>query len=107
MTRGPDPTIYHRPHLNRYHLDADTQPEDPLPHYDSRKYMTDMHPVNSSNIHSIGYAADTLHIKFKTGVTYTYHDVPKHIYDGLRQADSKMKYLNANIKGKFDHRRTG
>ena len=67
--------------------------------------MTDMHKVNSSNIHSIGYDSGVLHIRFANNTTYTYHDVPQHIYDGLRQAESKMKYLNANIKGKFEHRR--
>lgn len=36
MTRGIDPTLPEPP--DRYHLDADTQPEDPFPEYDPRRY---------------------------------------------------------------------
>lgn len=65
----------------------------------------DMIPVNSSNIRSIGYLSGTLHVHFTNNSTYTYHGVPEHIFTQFRQSESKMKFLNAAIKGKFEHRK--
>ena len=69
--------------------------------------MTNMHPVNSSNIHSIGYdeEAKELHVKFASGATYAYEGVPPEIFDEFRQAENKMKYLNSKIKAPFNVRK--
>lgn len=69
--------------------------------------MTTMHPVNSSNIHSIGYLVNgkELHVKFANGSTYAYKDVPPEVFTAMRHSESKMKFLNAEIKGKFEHRK--
>lgn len=69
--------------------------------------MIEMSRVNSSNIHSIGYDSDaqTLQVTFATGSTYTYHGVPPSLAAGMRQSESKMQFLNAKIKGRFEHRK--
>lgn len=63
--------------------------------------------VESSNIESIGYDADseTLEISFLNGSTYQYFDVPKNLYDDLISADSQGKYLAAHIKGFYRYSR--
>ena len=61
----------------------------------------------SSNIAGFLYheASQTFTVEFKQGSKYNYYDVPQHIYDGMTIADSKGKYLNANIKGHYRYAR--
>lgn len=56
--------------------------------------------VSSSNIRSIGYseAESILEIAFLNRSVYRYFDIPKYLYDGLMNADSHGKFLNAYIK---------
>ena len=60
-------------------------------------------PVNSSNIAEIGYDPPTmtLEVAFKQGTAYQYFDVPETVYQELMRADSKGKFLNANIKNSY------
>jgi hypothetical protein len=60
-------------------------------------------PVSSSNIRSIGYDEDcqVLEIEFNDGSIYQYSGVPSSEYDGMMSADSKGKYLHANIKNRY------
>lgn len=60
-------------------------------------------PVSSSNISSIGYDADsqTLEVEFTNGSVYQYLGVPVHEHEGIMNADSKGKYLHANIKNSY------
>lgn len=53
-------------------------------------------PVQSSNVVSIGYDAETqvLEIEFRSGV-YQYQGVPRQVFDGLLAADSVGKAVNA------------
>lgn len=57
-------------------------------------------PVQSSNLASVGYNADslTLEIEFYHGGIYQYYGVPQDIYDGLINAPSKGTYFHQNIK---------
>ena len=67
-----------------------------------------MTPVQSTNILSIGYKADTqtLIVKFRvSGQTYEYLNVPQTLYEGLLTAESKGKYINDNIRSQFNYRR--
>jgi hypothetical protein len=61
--------------------------------------------VESSNILSIGYDYITmiLEVEFKYSGIYHYSEVPQEIYDALMTANSKGKYLNANIKGVYSY----
>ncbi|KAA2245851.1 KTSC domain-containing protein [Chitinophaga agrisoli] len=43
----------------------------------------------------------TLRIIFRSGMVYDYMDVPPAVYDAMRNAGSKGKYLNRFIKGKY------
>ncbi|HEX3079494.1 MAG TPA: KTSC domain-containing protein [Puia sp.] len=57
----------------------------------------------SSVIHHIIYneGNQRLRVFFVSGLTYDYINVPKELYDRLRQAFSKGKFLNEHIKGKY------
>lgn len=65
-------------------------------------------PVTSSNISAIGYDADsqTLEVEFTNGSVYEYSGVPPNEYEGFMDADSKGKYLHANIKDRYPFVRT-
>lgn len=56
--------------------------------------------VNSSNVESIGYDADsaTLRIVYVKGGIYEYQGVPMEEYEGLMNAASKGEYVNQIIK---------
>jgi hypothetical protein len=62
-------------------------------------------PVKSSNIESIGYhhETSTLHVHFKNGGHFLYHNVSPAVYQGLLKSDSKGKYLHQNIKRNYRH----
>jgi hypothetical protein len=62
-------------------------------------------PVSSSNISSIGYDPDSevLEVEFTNGAVYSYSGVPPGEYEGFTNADSKGKYLHANIKGRYSY----
>lgn len=64
-------------------------------------------PVSSSNISAIGYDSDSemLEVEFTNGAVYSYSGVPLGEYEGLMNADSKGKYLHANIKGRYPYAR--
>jgi len=59
--------------------------------------------VDSTNISSIGYDEDltTLEVEFHNGSVYQYLDVPLHVFEGLRDADSKGKHFAQHIKGYY------
>ena len=44
-----------------------------------------------------------MEVRFKSGGTYTYAEVPKHVYDGFMSADSHGSFLAAHVKGKYSH----
>lgn len=55
--------------------------------------------VESSMIHAVGYDAETktLEVVFNNGNIYRYQDVPPEEYEGLMNAESKGRYMRANI----------
>ena len=57
----------------------------------------------SSNVSEIGYENSTLtlEVKFHNGGVYQYFDVPQHIWEAFKAADSKGKFLAHNIKGHY------
>jgi hypothetical protein len=65
----------------------------------------DRAPVSSSNIAAIGYDEDTqiLEVEFTDGSVYQYSGVPPSEHNGMMNADSKGKYLHANIKKRYTH----
>ncbi len=65
------------------------------------------HTPHSSNVaaHRYDAATKTLHVRFKSGRTYSYANVPDHHEDGLQNADSVGKYLREHIIGTHEHKR--
>lgn len=60
-----------------------------------------MHAVCSSNISSIGYENNTLHICFNNGRVYAYKGVPQNLFNNLINASSKGQYFDSFIKNSF------
>ena len=65
--------------------------------------MVEMTPVESSNLLEVGYdeVAEVLYITFKSGITYTYEDVPYYVYEELLSAESLGSYFHKNIRTKY------
>ena len=59
--------------------------------------------VVSTDVAEIGYGAATmtLEVAFHKGGIYQYFDVPEIVYHEFMGADSKGKFLNANIKKNY------
>ena len=69
--------------------------------------MAEMIPVKSSNLAGISYEPNqqVLTVWFLNGSIYNYYDVPQSTWVSFQNADSKGKYLAANIKGRFGYDR--
>lgn len=69
--------------------------------------------VESSNVVAIGYEHHDdelkaeLHVQFKSGTEYVYHDVPAGVVQDFLDADSKGKYLNEHIRGVYAYEKIG
>ena len=63
----------------------------------------DMQPVSSSNLEAVGYdpATKELHVRFKSGSTAQYFDVPEDVHQQLVSAPSVGKHYHQHIKGRF------
>jgi KTSC domain-containing protein len=66
----------------------------------------EMEWVDSSSIDQIGYAEDEreLWVRFKSGDTYAYSDVPPGTHAEIMRADSKGSYFNREIKPNYPYR---
>ncbi len=60
-------------------------------------------PVESSAIATIGYSKrrHALEIEFINGATYRYLDVPNSLYRKLIAAESKARFYDQNIRGRY------
>jgi KTSC domain len=67
----------------------------------------EMVPVESNNVRSVGYDLEKneLRIKFRSGETYAYDGVPGDVHKALMSAESKGKFVNSDVKGKYDYRK--
>lgn len=59
--------------------------------------------VESSNISSVGHDGETLFIRFNSGITYRYENVPNIVYELMIEAESVGKFFHHHIKGKFPY----
>ena len=59
--------------------------------------------VNSSAVKSAGYFNDDslLLLKFTNNKEYVYLDVPYHVFEGIRSAESKGKFINKYVLGYY------
>jgi hypothetical protein len=60
--------------------------------------------VQSSNIISVGHDGTNLYVNYKSG-TYKYENVDKSVYESLISSESKGRFMNENIKGKYSYSR--
>jgi hypothetical protein len=58
--------------------------------------------VESTVIGAVGHSR-VLEIQFESGRIYQYFNVPEDVYDEMLKAESKGKYFNANIRGKYTY----
>jgi len=63
--------------------------------------------VKSSCISAVGYESNfgDLIIEYNTGNRFAYQKVPYEMFQKLMKAESKGKFVNQFIKGKYDFRR--
>ena len=68
---------------------------------------TTMVKVESSNISAVGYdmSFGSLIVEYKSGTKYQYKNVPYEVYENLLKAESKGRFVNENVKGKFEYGR--
>ena len=61
------------------------------------------HPVESSALAAVGYSKrlHALEIEFRDGLIYRYAEVPVPVYRELMAAESKARFYNKNIRGKY------
>ncbi|MDD2754423.1 MAG: KTSC domain-containing protein [Methanothrix sp.] len=61
----------------------------------------------SSNIAGFDYVENTsiLIVEFKNGARYNYYDVPAAVFNSLKTAPSKGKYLAQSVKGVYRYAR--
>lgn len=60
-------------------------------------------PVESTALATVGYSKrlHALEIEFRDGLVYRYLEVPQLIYINLMSADSKARFYNRRVKGKY------
>jgi len=69
--------------------------------------ITDIIQVNSTAIQRAKFnrETNTLTLTFKNLSGYDYFNVPLHLFDGLRDSDSKGRFINKYIIGEFKFRK--
>jgi hypothetical protein len=63
----------------------------------------DMQQIESTVIQAAGYAR-VLEIEFQSGRIYQYYEVDEAVYQAFLESDSKGRYFNAHIRGRFPYR---
>lgn len=58
---------------------------------------------SSATVAKIGYdsSSSTLEVEFHNGGIYQYFDVPEHLWEAFKVAESQGKFLSQNIKGQY------
>ncbi len=64
-----------------------------------------MVPVQSSNVESIGYQPNELHVRFRAGGHYVYDGTNAELHQALLAAESKGRFIGQHLKGKFTSRK--
>ena len=69
--------------------------------------IPEMMPVESSNVHSIGYdeSSETVYVRFLNGSLYIYKGVPNWEFKNFRNAPSIGSYLHRNFKNVYPYER--
>lgn len=69
--------------------------------------MIEFHPLDSSNIASIGYeySSQELHVQFVKSGYYVYFEVEEWVYQEFLHAASPGQYHHQNIMGRYSYER--
>jgi KTSC domain-containing protein len=62
----------------------------------------DKQRTESSVIGAVGHSR-VLEIQFESGRIYQYYDVPEDVYNEMLSAESKGRYFNSHIRGKYQY----
>lgn len=67
--------------------------------------MDNLKTPTSSQIEEASYNREnkTMDVKFKTGAIYQYKDVPSEVWEAYCDSESVGKFLNSQIKGKYEY----
>jgi hypothetical protein len=69
--------------------------------------MPNMHLVDSTLLHSIGYEDGKLYVNFLKGGLYSYDDVPREVFDDFMAAPSAGKFFLTKIKNQYPTTKEG
>ena len=62
----------------------------------------DKQSVESTVIRAVGHTR-VLEIEFESGRVYQYFNVPEDVFDEFLSSDSKGRYFNAHVRGKYPY----
>ena len=64
--------------------------------------------INSTAISTAEYEYNSyrLRLTFKNGDAYDYTKVPNFVFEGLRVSTSKGKFINRNVLGNYNYKRS-
>lgn len=63
--------------------------------------MDEPRAVESSWVRSINWTSGLLTVETKSGSRYSFAGVPESLWRQLQASDSKGRFINAHIKGRF------
>lgn len=61
--------------------------------------------VVSSNIADIDHDGTDLFVEYLSGARYRFKNVPVEVFEAFKEAESKGRFMNSQIKGKYDFER--
>lgn len=59
----------------------------------------------SDNLDCVGYKLGQLFVRFKSGTSYSYENVPYTCFDAIQNVESAGRYFHNFIRGKFRYTR--
>ena len=62
----------------------------------------DKQTVDSTVIRAVGHTR-VLEIEFESGRIYQYFNVPEDVFDEFLSSDSKGRYFNSHVRGKYPY----
>ena len=62
----------------------------------------EMIKVESSTVNAISYQNNILFVRFNNGGVQMYEGISEELYESFKNSESKGKFLNENIKNKYE-----
>lgn len=61
--------------------------------------------VESSNVKEVAWENNELYVIYNGDNCYKYENVPKEVYDKLLLSESKGKFMNSEVKNKYNYKK--